>query len=142
MHIINGGMPAFTDQVLRARDAAEYLNVNIKWIYDHVESGLLPCRRLDRMVRFTLSDLNGWLSCRCHGRRDGVPHDGTQLMTVDELQVHLGVSRSWIYEARRSKRLPYFKVGGHLRFSRPMIDHWLQDRAVDATNTPDQQVCW
>jgi len=92
------------------------------------------------MIRFTLSGLNHWLSSCCHGAHDGVPHDGSQLMTVEELGLYLCVSRSWIYEARRSKRLPYFKLDGLLRFSLPMIDAWLQERAVEPTHSSDQQI--
>ena len=135
-------VPETAELVLTVRDAADILNVNTKWIYDHVESGLLPCRRLDRMVRFSLSDLNEWLLSCGHGSCDGVQHDGGRLMTTEDLQHHLSVSRSWVYEARRSKHLPYFKIDGLLRFSRPMVDAWLEERAVAATNSSDQPVGW
>lgn len=116
-----------SERLLTVRDAASYLNVNTKWVYDHAESGLLPCRRLERMVRFVASDLDAWLASTGHGSSDGVAHDGTQLISVDDLQLHLSVSRSWIYEARRSKRLPYFKLDGLVRFSLPMVDAWLAE---------------
>jgi excisionase family DNA binding protein len=112
------------DRVLTVLEASYYLNVTPKWVYDHVENGELPCRRAGRMIRFIQSDLDEWLSSHCLGVADGADHDGTPLMSGADLQAHLGVSRSWIYEARRSKHLPHYKLGGLLRFSRPMVNAW------------------
>lgn len=117
--------PDRIDRVLRPSDAAEYLNLKIGWIYDHADSGMLPCSRVNRMIRFTQTGLDKWLESRCSGFCDGVTHDGSQLLSVKDLQEYLHVSRSWIYEARRSKRLPHYKLGALCRFSRPMVDAWL-----------------
>lgn len=135
MRVLSGGTAATSDErVFCARDAAEYLNTSIKWIYDHAESGFLPCRKLDRMIRFVGSELDCWLDSSRRGRENGAFHDGSRLMTVEDLGLYLHVSRSWVYEARRSKGLPYFKLDGLLRFSRPLIDAWLSADASAPTH--------
>lgn len=143
MQVVPGGKSAhFVDRILRARHAAEYLNVGTKWIYDHVEAGYLPCHRVDRMIRFKLSSLNEWLASQSHGACESASHDGSTLMTVEDVCRYLGVSRSFVYEARRSKRLPHYKLDGLLRFSRPMIDAWLEERQITASGHPIQPKRW
>jgi excisionase family DNA binding protein len=39
------------------------------------------------------------------------------------------VKTSWIYEAVRAGRLPYHRVGRHIRFMRPMLDDWLAEQS-------------
>lgn len=53
--------------------------------------------------------------------------DGSSLMTVADVAAYLSVKPSWVYEAVRSKALPHFKIGNHLRFRREAIDTWLND---------------
>jgi excisionase family DNA binding protein len=43
----------------------------------------------------------------------------------------LSVRPSWIYEAVRANRLPCLRVGRHIRFTREMLEAWL-----DAQGTP------
>lgn len=114
-----------SERLLNVHDLASLLNVNVKWVYDHVESGLIPSRRIGRLVRFTQGDVGDWLhSLSTCGDSQGLDQP---LLTVEELQEYLGVSRSWVYEARRSKRLPHYKLGALLRFARSEIDRWLED---------------
>lgn len=40
-----GGIPD-GERLWNARECAKYLNVSVKWVYRHVESGALPCSRL------------------------------------------------------------------------------------------------
>lgn len=124
---------AATDCLLTVADAAEYMNVTTKWIYDHVESGYLPCRRVGRMIRFITSELDAWLADCVSGMPFEFRPDGTRLMTSCELEAYLDVSRSWVYEARRSKRLPHFKLDGQLRFSRRMVDTWLRENSTQTS---------
>lgn len=55
-----------------------------------------------------------------------------RLMTVADLADYLSVTTSWVYEARRSKSLPHFKLGNHLRFLKSDVDRWLEDTCRDA----------
>lgn len=122
-------VPETIERLLTVRDVADILNVKTKWIYEHVESGLLPRLRRSRAIRLSPRELALWLDDQFHGESCGVSHDGEPLMTVDELQSYLGFGRSWIHEARRSRGLPYYKLDGLVRFSRPMVDAWLMDIA-------------
>jgi excisionase family DNA binding protein len=50
------------DRLLRHQQAAWYLNVKTSWVYEAVRSGLLPCRRVGRHIRFTRPMLDEWLA--------------------------------------------------------------------------------
>ena len=117
--------PSGINRLLTVHDAAEFLNVKTSWVYEHVGAGHLPRLGKTRMIRFSEAALVTWLDSQLHGFPVDAVHDGGQLITATGLMAYTGFSRSWIYEARRSKGLPYYKLGAHLRFSRPLIDAWL-----------------
>lgn len=48
------------------------------------------------------------------------------VMTIDDLAGYLQVSKSSLYRLAQDGRVPGQKVGKHWRFSRAMIDRWLQ----------------
>jgi excisionase family DNA binding protein len=50
------------------------------------------------------------------------------LLTAAEAAELLSVRRSWIYEAVRTGQLPCLKVGRHIRFTRPLLEAWLERR--------------
>jgi excisionase family DNA binding protein len=50
------------DRLLRPEYAAWYLDVKTSWVYGAVRSGLLPCRRVGRHIRFTRRMLDDWLA--------------------------------------------------------------------------------
>ena len=47
------------------------------------------------------------------------------IYTVKTLAKRLVVSEKWIYERIQFKEIPFYKIGGHLRFSKKKIDQWL-----------------
>jgi excisionase family DNA binding protein len=53
--------------------------------------------------------------------------DQDRLLTVADLADFLSVKPSWVYEAVRSKGLPNFKLGNHLRFSRTAVERWVAE---------------
>ena len=54
----------------------------------------------------------------------------TPLLTPAEAAQLLAVKPSWIYEAVRSGTLPSLRIGRHIRFTRPMLEEWLQSRVA------------
>lgn len=50
------------------------------------------------------------------------------LLDCEEAAVLLKVRVSWVRDAARMGRLPCFRVGRHLRFSRVMLEEWLADQ--------------
>ena len=54
----------------------------------------------------------------------------TPLLTPAEAAALLAVKPSWIYEAVRSGALPCLRIGRHIRFTRAMLEDWLQSRAA------------
>ena len=53
-----------------------------------------------------------------------------RLLTVQDICELLGVPRSYVYRLTHTKRIPYMKIQGHLRFRRAHIDEWLRSQEV------------
>ena len=59
---------------------------------------------------------------------DRSAYDG-DLATVSQIAEFLQVPDSWVYERTRrrgSERIPHFKLGKYLRFSRCEVQEWVQ----------------
>lgn len=54
-------------------------------------------------------------------RGDDAPVPESPLMTVEETATLLRVSTSWVYKAKASRKLPYLKFVGVLRFDRNVV---------------------
>jgi excisionase family DNA binding protein len=52
------------EPLLRPEEAAELLSVKVSWIYEASRVGRLPHFRVGKHLRFTRSDLEGWLAAR------------------------------------------------------------------------------
>jgi excisionase family DNA binding protein len=50
------------------------------------------------------------------------------LLRPEEAAALLSVKTSWIYDAVRAGRLPCLRIGRHIRFTRGMLEHWLDTR--------------
>jgi excisionase family DNA binding protein len=50
------------------------------------------------------------------------------LLRPEDAAELLSVKVSWIYEACRTGRLPFLRVGKHLRFTRSDLERWLADQ--------------
>jgi excisionase family DNA binding protein len=50
------------------------------------------------------------------------------LLRPDQAAALLAVKTNWIYEAVRTGNLPCIRVGRHIRFTRAMLEEWLQAR--------------
>ena len=57
-----------------------------------------------------------------------VPLQQDRLLRPDQAAWYLNVKTSWVYEAVRAGRLPCYRVGRHVRFTRPMLDAWLAEQ--------------
>ncbi len=51
------------------------------------------------------------------------------LLRPDEAARLLAVKTNWIYEAVRDGRLPCLRLGRHIRFTRAMLERWLEEGA-------------
>jgi excisionase family DNA binding protein len=71
------------------------------------------------------SDINGKPGAFAPGRPR--PLDGP-LLTPDQAAELLAVKPSWVYDAVRTNRLPCLRVGRHIRFTRAMLEEWLETR--------------
>jgi len=60
--------------------------------------------------------------------------EGDIVFTVKTLAKSLEVSEKWIYERVQFKEIPYFKLGGNVRFSKKDIDRWIETQKTPAVN--------
>jgi len=60
--------------------------------------------------------------------------EGDIVFTVKTLTKSLEVSEKWIYERVQFKEIPYFKLGGNVRFSKKDIDRWIETQKTPAVN--------
>lgn len=51
------------------------------------------------------------------------------LVRPDQAAVLLAVKTSWIYDAVRTGKLPCVRVGRHIRFTRGMLEEWVNMRS-------------
>lgn len=62
----------------------------------------------------------------------GAPNNSRRLdgplLRPDQAAVLLAVKTSWVYDAVRTGTLPCIRVGRHIRFTRAMLEDWLEDR--------------
>lgn len=59
-----------------------------------------------------------------------------EILNVSTLAKYLKVTPKWIYERTHLKEIPYYKVGGQLRFRREDIDNWIRSYRMPAVNPP------
>ena len=62
-------------------------------------------------------------------RTQDEPQAGTldgPLLRPNQAAALLAVKTSWVYDAVRTGRLPCLRVGRHIRFTRAMLEEWLE----------------
>lgn len=57
-------------------------------------------------------------------------HSQDELLTVQNVCDLLNVKKSYVYWLTHSKKIPFIKIGGLLRFRKADIDAWLQAQEV------------
>jgi excisionase family DNA binding protein len=67
---------------------------------------------------------------RHEGQQELTPRIGLSepLLRPGDAAELLSVKVSWIYEACRTGRLPFLRVGKHLRFTRSDLELWLAEQ--------------
>jgi len=53
-----------------------------------------------------------------------------RLLTVQDICELLKVPKSYVYWLTHSKKIPYLKINGHLRFRQSSIGEWLESQEV------------
>jgi excisionase family DNA binding protein len=53
-----------------------------------------------------------------------------RLLTVHDICELLKVPKSYVYWLTHSKKIPYLKINGHLRFRQSSIGEWLESQEV------------
>ena len=52
----------------------------------------------------------------------------SQLLNIEQVGEVLGLSKHTLYAYTKNKKIPFIKIGRHLRFERRSLDRWLQER--------------
>jgi excisionase family DNA binding protein len=55
-----------------------------------------------------------------------------EVMDILELAKYLGLGKSKIYNLIRQKKIPASRIGRQYRFSKVVIDQWLNERLITA----------
>ena len=53
-----------------------------------------------------------------------------RLLTIQEICELLRVPKSYVYYLTHNKKIPHFKINGHLRFRQSHIEEWLESQEV------------
>jgi excisionase family DNA binding protein len=56
------------------------------------------------------------------------PRLESPLLRPEQAAALLSVRTSWVYDAVRTGRLPCLRIGRHIRFTRSMLEDWLQEQ--------------
>jgi len=86
--------------------------------------------RLPRAKDQTLcrAGVTGGLNMEGHTASIGTEPGLPKLPHPDQAAELLSVKTSWVYEAVRTKKLPCRRVGRRIRFTRAMLEEWLDSR--------------
>ncbi|HOW27399.1 MAG TPA: helix-turn-helix domain-containing protein [Elusimicrobiota bacterium] len=63
-----------------------------------------------------------------------------EVMDIKELSAYLGIGKSKIYNLIRQKKIPAARIGRQYRFSKNVIDSWLQERLITSTAEPQMHL--
>ncbi len=55
-----------------------------------------------------------------------------RFLGVKELSEYLGVARGTVYQWVHEQKIPYYKIGGLVKFEQEKIDRWIKKREVRA----------
>lgn len=89
------------------------------------------------VVRFHPDDIQCWKQMRAAGKEEWIDMakaiDGSKdkMMTVEELAEFLSISRYTVYNWTSTRSLPFYKLGGAVRFRRKDIEAWLEGQKVE-----------
>ena len=61
-----------------------------------------------------------------------------EVLTIDELVIYTGKSKSTIYKLTSSRNIPCYKNGKNVYFKRQEIDEWLTSRRVSTQEDLNQ----
>jgi excisionase family DNA binding protein len=61
------------------------------------------------------------------------PDDFETLLDVNDVAMRLKVRVRYVYRLVAERRIPFLKIGHHLRFRRSELEAWLDDSTVDAS---------
>jgi excisionase family DNA binding protein len=66
--------------------------------------------------------------------------NNSTVMDVKNTSKYLCISEAKLRRLATEKRIPYFRIGGRVLFSRPQIDQWIQAQIVHPTEQQQTDV--
>jgi predicted DNA-binding transcriptional regulator AlpA len=52
-------------RLVKAAEAAEFLSISSRKLWELTNRNAIPCRRIDRSVRYSLAELGSWIEAGC-----------------------------------------------------------------------------
>ena len=68
------------------------------------------------------------------------PQQVREVMDIRALADYLGMGKSKIYALIRAKKIPASRIGRQYRFSRVVIDQWLNERLITKGEEPQMNL--
>lgn len=108
-------------------EVATILDVSVRTVYRLLESNQLDGTQISqRTYRIYGADLADYLGVEAPVKDNDA--DTHSMMTVRETATYLRVSRATIYRLARDEEIPAVQVGRSWRFSRALLDEWLDHK--------------
>jgi excisionase family DNA binding protein len=57
-----------------------------------------------------------------------------EFLTAKELADYIKLKKSTIYDKVKEKTIPYYQIGGAIRFEKGEIDKWIKSKSVPCRN--------
>lgn len=141
-HVVSRGGGCKLTPLWTAKEAAEFLGMGESSFRSYAFGRRIPYYRIGGyfrggVVRFYPEDIRRWRQMREAGKEEWMDMakaiDGSKdkMMTIKELAEFLSISRHTIYNWTSTRSLPFYKLGGAVRFRRKDIEAWLETQKVE-----------
>jgi len=134
---IGGGVPVKDKEVLTITNAANYLSVSKRTIYNWLNSGLIVGKRMtNRKVLILKSDLLAvFESNQVYEKPKAIERKPiTEFYTIEEIKDKFNVGNTWVFNIIKKNNIPKTKYNGKTHVSKKHIDKYFEAMDKDVSN--------
>ncbi len=134
---IGGIVPIKDKEVLTITDAANYLSVSKRTIYNWLKSGLIVGKRMtNRKVLILKTDLLAvFESNQVYEKPKAIEHKPiTEFYTIEEIKGKFNVGNTWVFNIIKKHNMPKAQFNGKTHVSKKHIDKYFEAKDKDTSN--------